>query len=207
MEIKMPIKSLRFLGTILSDTNVSMVVTLETDIIFNGTLTADKNSQVPLVMFETKMPPNFLKTIPMTVAVSNGTIVLTQILVNQQLVTNKRYNEFQLANLKFAETTEEKLEIISQVAAPPFSQEQLEFLRSQNPADWKEQEQLLIDHQCNLIINDPNVWTTYSNGDPRENVRLNGILQIPQRRPGQTGTWNWTIESGNILSYDLKYAY
>jgi len=199
-------RTLRFLGAILSDTDVSIIVTMGTDIIFNGTLTADKNSQVPMVMFETKMPPDFLKTIPMTVAVSSGIIVLNQVLVNQQIVANKRYNEFQLTALNFAETKEEKLEIISQVAVPPFSSEQIEFLHSQNPADWKEQEKLLIDHQCNLMMPDPDVWATYLIDDPRKNVILNGILQIPQRRPGQDGTWHWTVESGDILSYDLILA-
>jgi hypothetical protein len=38
--------------------------------------------------------------------------------------------------------------------------------------------------------------------DPREQVRVNGVLQTPDRQ-GLTGTWHWIIDPGSIIEHDL----
>jgi len=201
MEIKMPVKSLRFLGKVISDT-ASLTVNMSNKTVFDGTIAAVDNN-LPMVLFQTEIPTEFLTSIPMSVLVSNGSILMEQILINQQLVDNNRYSTFQLTLLSNADL-EERLKIMAKVADPPFSESELEFLHSQDPADWEKQYQLIADHQCNLQIFDLNTWAPIPADDPRENVKLNGILQIPQRRERQTGTWHWTMESGDVLSYDLK---
>jgi len=204
MEIKMLVKSLIFMGRVTSDTDVSMTVTMANQIVFNGTVVAVDNKSSS-TLFQTEIPINCLNIVPMTVAVSSGTIIMDQILINQTLVSNERYSFFQLALLQHA-NWEETIDIMLTVADPPFSQSELNLLRSQNPEDRDKQTQLINAHQCALEMPDPDVWGIIPINDPRENVRLNGILQIPQRRPGQDGTWHWTVESGNILSYDLILA-
>ena len=201
----MLVKSLRFLGQVSGDTDVSMIVTMAGQSVFDGTIAAIDNNKSSVVLFQTQIPSVCSNIIPMTVMVSSGTVVMEQVLINQQLVFNKNYNSFQLAAFQNA-NKEEKLNLISKIANPPFTDQQLEFLRSPDPKDWDEQKQLIDRHQCSLEIADPNVWASIPIDDPRKNVMLNGILQQPQRRPDQNGTWHWTIESGNILSYDLVFA-
>jgi hypothetical protein len=38
--------------------------------------------------------------------------------------------------------------------------------------------------------------------DPREQVRVDGVLQTPDRQ-GLTGTWHWIINPGSTLEHDL----
>lgn len=200
----MPVKSLRFLGKVISDT-VSLTVNMGNHTVFDGTITAaDSNSLMTL--FRTEIPAEFLTSIPMSVLVSNGSVVMTQILINQQLVSNNRFSMFQLTLLHDATEWEEKLNIMIKIADPPFSDQQLNFLRSLDPEDWEEQHRLLNVHQCYYEIASPNSWAPIPVADPRKNVRLNGTLQIPQRRLGQDGTWHWTMETGDVLSYDLKLS-
>jgi small nuclear ribonucleoprotein (snRNP)-like protein len=69
MEIKMPVKSLRFLGKVISDT-ASLTVNMSNKTVFDGTIAAVDNN-LPMVLFQTEIPTEFLTSIPMSVLVSN----------------------------------------------------------------------------------------------------------------------------------------
>jgi SAM-dependent methyltransferase len=197
----MATRNLKFLG---HSTHADLTVKLGTQIVFNGSA-----ANGPVLFEVSEFPMDFAGTVPMTIAVNNGTVTLKETLINYQRILNPIYNDQQ--RFKSAKTWAEQVSMISELADPAFSQDQIEFLQSENlynsffgHANFYNQEQLLYQHRCNLTVIDRDSWSPVCVGESRSNVVIDGRPQLPQRGPDENGTWEWTITSGSVLSCDLK---
>lgn len=72
-------------------------------------------------------------------------------------IPNPIYNAQTLERFKSAETWAEKISIISELADPEFTPDQIEFLHSENPADWAAQDLILHQHGCGSTVVLPSV--------------------------------------------------
>jgi ubiquinone/menaquinone biosynthesis C-methylase UbiE len=72
-------------------------------------------------------------------------------------IPNPIYNDQTLERFRSAGTWAEKISIISELADPAFSPGQLEFLHSENPADWAAQDLILHQHGCGATVVVPSV--------------------------------------------------
>jgi SAM-dependent methyltransferase len=197
----MTTRNLKFLG---HSTHADLTVKLGTQIVFNGSA-----ANGPVLFEVSEFPMEFAGTVPMTIAVNTGTVTLKETLINYQRILNPIYNDQQ--RFKSAKTWAEQVSIISELADPAFSQDQIEFLQSENlyntlfgHANFYNQEQLLYQHGCNLTMIDRDSWAPVCVGESRSNIVIDGYPQLPQRGPDENGTWECTITSGSVLSCDLK---
>lgn len=67
-------------------------------------------------------------------------------------IPNPIYNSENLSRFKSTVTWAEKLSVITELASPAFSQDQIKFLLSEDPANWAAQDQLLNQHGCGLTV-------------------------------------------------------
>jgi len=193
-------RTLRFFGSTHSK-EVELLVTLGNRTVFNGTITQGQED----FLFEAhNIPLDFSGKIPMAVSVTNGTVTLGRVQINHDRISNPIYNQENLNKFQAAVSWAKKISIMCDVARPTFSQDQIEFLRLEDPDHWVAQEKILNQHGCALTVLDPGSWRDVNLlGDVRQNVTLNGILQTPSRTLGEIGTWSWIISTGDVLCYDL----
>ena len=190
----------------------SIVVTLNHRPVFNGTITQSRGDY----LFQTHdIPLDFSGSLPMTVSVTSGTLSMGDVQITHDRIPNPIYNHEILGRFRSAETWAEKVSILCELANPVFSQEQIEFLLLEDPEHWAAQEKILNQHGCELTVLGPDSWREANryDGDPddydnvindvRQNVTLNGVLQVVPRGPGLNGTWSWAISSGDVLCCDL----
>lgn len=155
-----------------------------------------------LCTFEVDMA--FAGQIPMTCAVTSGTVIFSQIWANYTTVTNPVYTPQQIQTLNDPATTQaEKVGIWTSVANPAFSQQDIDTLM--DPQSTPQQvNTILSQHNCLTYISSGANLYTGVNGenDPRTSVSINGVLQTPDH--GELpGTWWWTINSGSTMTYQL----
>lgn len=67
-------------------------------------------------------------------------------------IPNPIYNSQNLSRFKSTMTWAEKLSVITELASPALSQDQIEFLHSEDPANWPAQDQILNQHGCGLTV-------------------------------------------------------
>lgn len=203
----MTTRTLRFFGSNI-DGDVTMLVTVNNQTVFDGTITRDQQG----FLFEAHgIPLDFSGSLPMTVFIIRGSVTLGTVQISHDRIPNPIYNQENLSRFRSAETWTQKVSILCELANPSFSQEQIEFLLLEDPEHWIAQEKILGQHGCELTVIDPNSWReaklydrhSDDPNDVRQNVTLNGILQVVPRGPGLNGTWSWTIHSGDMLCCDL----
>jgi hypothetical protein len=145
----------------------------------------------------------FTGQIPMTCAVSAGTVIFAQISANYVSIPNPVYTQAQIDTLTNPATTQaDRVAIYTQVAVPELTQSDLDILL--DPAATPEQKQgILFAHNCTTYISSgADVYGPIDNTDPRSTVVIDGIAQTPDH--GElAGTWWWTIYTGSTLAYQL----
>ena len=67
-------------------------------------------------------------------------------------IPNPIYNSQNLSRFKSAVSWAEKISIIAELASPKFSQDQIEFLLSEDPTNWAAQDQILNQHGCGSTV-------------------------------------------------------
>jgi hypothetical protein len=148
----------------------------------------------------------FTGQIPMTCAVSSGSVIFAQIYANYVNIPNPVFTQEQRDIVQSPNTTQaERVAIWIQVANPPLSQQDIEILL--DPTSTKEQKSaILAAHSlsdCSYMPSGPDGYGPIDDTDPRSSVTIDGIAQLPVH--GEfAGTWWWTINTGSTLAYQLE---
>jgi hypothetical protein len=204
----MTIKTLKFYGRGYGSTPATISVTQNGVNVYTGAVTTFDEPRAdmkdPVVLFESTTTVDFEGLIPMSIEVTNGSVVFAWIAENYATITNPIFSEAQLPILRSPlSTNEEKITIYSAVAVPPFSTEEIELLYTGTEYEKKA---ILADHNASLLINGgPDQFGDINIGEGRANVAINGIPKIPlsPRPEDKKGTWNWEVSAGSVLTYDL----
>ena len=189
-----------------------ITVTANGNTVFSGTIaTVDQplsvlpnlaiNLDEILCTFEIDLA--FTGQIPMTCAVSTGTVIFAEIYANYVGIPNPVYTPAQSATLANPDTTQaERVAIYTQVANPPLSQQDIDTLL--DPSSTPQQiNTIRVAHNCMPYISSgASGYGGIDNTDSRSSVTINGIAQTPDR--GELpGTWWWTVGTGSSLAYQL----
>jgi hypothetical protein len=208
-------RTLRFYGKGFGSTPATMNVVMDGTTIFSGPITTvDEQFNTadvpgwPLsyydVNFTAELPVLYAGLKPMTVTVTNGTIVVGVIQANYQSIPNPVFTteEFnQLADIN-SSTAEERLAIRSAKAVPAFSQADLDIIAG---SDLAAKQVVYVAHGVATYVGDPTLWDdTIGVGDSRVDTVLNGVSTTPGRWPGEDGTWAWILYSGDTLAYNMQ---
>lgn len=222
----MTTRTLRFFGSTHNNDPVELLVTLGGQKVFHGQITQSQSLNRVDYLFEAhNIPLDFSGSLPMIVSVTGGTVTLGQIQITHDRILNPIYNHENLVRFQSAVTWTEKVSILTELACPVFSQDQIIFLSMEDPACWAQQEKTLNRHGCELTVLGPKSWRDLSNfrnsrnfsrnqrslitahyNDPRHNVTINEIPQTAPRGPNETGTWSWTITAGDVMCCDLMIS-
>jgi hypothetical protein len=205
-------RTVQILGQGYGANPAQITVTANGNTVFSGTVSAvdqplpalpnlDINLSEILCTFE--IDQAFTGQIPMTCAVSSGTVIFAQIYANYVAILNPVYTPEQITILTSPTTTQaERVTIYTQVANPPLSQTDIDTLL--DPAATQEQKNAIIAaHNCTTEISSGvDGFGSIDNTDARSSVAINGIAQTPDH--GELpGTWWWAINAGSTLSYQL----
>jgi SAM-dependent methyltransferase len=192
---------LRFLG---SSQQADITVTMGTQTVFDGPVCPG-----PVLFEVADFSMDFAGIVPVIITVNTGTVTMQETMVNYQPILNPKYKD--QSKFKAAKTWDEKVRLIAELATPAFSDSEIKLLQSDpfyircdDEARFRQQNQLLYKHDCNLTIRDFDSWASVCVGESRLHVMINDHPQFPQRAPEETGTWDWTVTAGDVLSYDLK---
>jgi hypothetical protein len=205
-------RTVQILGQGYGSTPAQITVTANGTTVFSGavnttdqSLPALPNADLDLtnVLCTFEIDQAFSGQIPMTCAVSSGTVIFAQIYANYVAIPNPVYTSEQLAILFNPATPgPDRLAIYTQVANPALSETDIATL--QNPTTTPEQRNaILAAHNCQEATSSgANGYGAIDNTDPRSSVSINGISQTPDRGD-LDGAWWWTINTGSSLAYQL----
>lgn len=208
----MAIRTIQIHGKSFGATPNMVVATLDGSQVFNGAVTtvnepvwslpnlALVNQQDLLFTFD--VDTDLTGEIPMTVTVSDGTVIFGEILTNYVSMYNPVYTAEQITELANPSTTPaQRNAIYETVANPPLSTEELTTLADPGVAQ-SVKNTILRQHGCSMMVSSgPSGFQVLDYADPRSNPSINGVAQNPTR--DQSGTWWWAISAGSSLSYDL----
>jgi hypothetical protein len=147
----------------------------------------------------------FSGQIPMTCTVASGTVIFTEILANYVSIPNPVYTPTQLATLSNFDTPwSESVAIYTEVANPPFSQQDIDTLL--DPTVTKEEKNAIkVAHNCTMTVSSgADGYGLIYNDDSRSQVTINGIETPAGHVAPYDGTNWWTINAGSTLSYNLN---
>lgn len=197
-------RSLRFFGALPEHGDVILSVTVNGQLIFDNHIVQGHDN----FLFEVNdIAMDFTGSVPMEVLISRGTLTMSTVMINYNRIPNPIYNDHTLRRFQSAMTWSEKISIMRDLADPGFSQDQIDFLLLDDPAQWIQQEEILDHHGCGLTVLDPAAWREVNLDDePRTTVTINGILQIPQRGVDEIGAWHWPLTAGDVMCCDLMIA-
>jgi hypothetical protein len=209
----MAIRTVQILGQGYGANPAEITVTASGNTVFSGTVsTVDQllpalpNLEIDLnsVLCTFEIDTAFVGEIPMTCAVSTGTVIFAQIYANYVTISNPVYTPAQIATLDNPDTTQaDRVAIYTQVAVPALSPADIDVLL--DPASTLEQKDaILVAHNCMIYISSgASGYGPIDNTDPRSSVVINGTAQTPDH--GELpGAWWWAINTGSTMTYQLQ---
>jgi hypothetical protein len=209
----MAIRTVQILGQGYGTNPAGITVAAGGNTVFSGTVpTVDQpvpalpNAEINLnnVLCTFEIDTAFVGEIPMTCAVSAGTVIFSSIYANYTTIPNSVYTLAQIDTLNNPATTQaERVAIYIQMAIPALSQAEIDLLS--DPATLNAQKNaILVAHNCTPAISSgPSTYGKLAHTDPRSSVVIDGIAQTPKR--GElTGTWWWVINTGSTMAYQLQ---
>jgi hypothetical protein len=209
----MAIRTVQILGQGYGANPAEITVTANGNTVFSGTVaTVDQpspalpNLEINLnsVLCTFEIDTAFVGEIPMTCAVSTGTVVFSYVYANYVSISNPVYTPAQIATLENPDTTQaDRVAIYTQVAVPPLSPADIDILL--DPASTPEQKNaIIVAHNCTLYISSGATgYGSIDNTDPRSSVVIDGTAQTPDHSE-LPGTWWWTINTGSTMTYQLE---
>jgi hypothetical protein len=208
----MAIRTVQILGQGYGANPAEITVTASGNTVFSGTVaTVDQsvpslpNLEINLnnVLCTFEIDTSFSGEIPMTCAVSTGSVIFVQIYANYVAITNPVYTPVQIATLSDPATAQaDRVAIYTQVAVPALSQADIDVLLDP-AATPKQKNAILVAHNCTTYISSgANGYGPINNTDPRSSVVIDGIAQT-QDHVELPGAWWWTINTGSTMAYQL----
>lgn len=209
----MPIRTVQIQGQGYGSTPAQITVTANANTVFSGAVnTVDQpwptlpNLAINLnnVLCTFEIDTSFTGEIPMTCAVSVGTVIFSQIFANYVSIPNPVYTSAQIDTIDNPATAQaDRVAIYTQVAVPALSQADIDVLL--DPAATSEQKRaIVVAHNCTTYISSgPDVYGSIDNGtDSRNTVVIDGVPQTPDHSD-LPGTWWWKINQASTLGYQL----
>lgn len=208
-------RTVQILGQGYGVNPAQITVTANGNTVFSGavntvdqTLPALPNQDLslPNILCTFEIDQTFTGQIPMTCAVSTGTVIFANILTNYRFIPNPVYTPEQLAILNNPTTTEaERVAIYTQVANPPLSQSDIDTLLDP-AATFQQKNAIIVSHNCTTYISSGvNGFGPIDPTDARSSVTIDGIAQTPDH--GELpGTWWWKINTGSTMAYQLDVS-
>jgi hypothetical protein len=209
----MAIRTVQILGQGYGANPAEITVTANGNTIFLGTVaTVDQplpalpNLEIDLtnVLCTFEIDTAFVGEIPMTYAVSAGTVVFADIYANYISILNPVYTPAQLEVLRDPATSwPDHVAIYIQVAVPPLSQAEIDVLLD-TEIPISEKNAIVAAHNCTVIISSgADGYGPIDDTDPRSSVVINGVAQTPDH--GELpGAWWWPIAAGSTMAYQLQ---
>ena len=205
-------RTVQILGQGYGSSPAQITVTSNGNTVFSGTVSAVDQPLPALpnlainlseILCTFEIDQAFTGQIPMTCAVSSGTVIFGQIYANYVAIRNPVYTPEQITILTSLTTTQaERVAIYTQVAVPPLSQTDIDTLL--DPASTPAQiNAILVAHNClPYISSGADGFGPIDNTDARSTVVIDGIAQTPDHGD-LPGTWWWQINTGSTLAYQL----
>lgn len=204
-------RTVKIYGYGFGSTPASIEVTLDGNVVYNGTITttSDPVPTLPDMQLDTEtvsicefeLPVTFAGTIPMVCEVTNGTVIFAQIMANYCPIPNPVYTAQEIQTLKDPNTTTaECISIITAHASPPLTAEEITTLETTPRNTWGE---VLASHNARLYLNNSTNFALINGADdPRTNIAIDGVTQTPDyvQYPGQ---WWYRVNNGSTLTYDM----
>lgn len=208
----MPIRTVQIKGQGYGSTPAQITVTANANIVFSGTVNTvdqpwptlpDQAINLNNVLCTFEIDTSFTGEIPMTCAVSVGTVIFSQIFANYVSIPNPVYTPEQIATLNNPATTPaDRVAIYTQVAVPALSQADIDVLLS-TVATPEQKQAIVVAHNCTTYISSgPDVYGAIHNTDARNTVVIDGVAQTPDHSD-LPGTWWWKINQASTLGYQL----
>jgi hypothetical protein len=211
----MATRTIQFLGQGFGPGADEITITVDGVTVFSGPIPTVNQALPTLpshevdlaqVLFTIDVDTSFSGYIPMTCAVTSGTVVFAQVMANYVSILNPAMTSEQVSVMTNpASTREEKLAIMIAVANPPFTPVEIAVLEdSATPSS--EHLAIIKSHNASVNISSGSgTYAPYTNGDPRDNVTINGVdpSVIPYRDEFPGTLW-WPISVGNTLEYNLE---
>ena len=208
-------RTVQILGQGYGSSPAQITVTANGNTVFSGTVnTVDQplpalpNPDLDLtnILCTFEIDQAFTGQIPMTCAVSLGSVIFAQINANYVAIANPVYTPEQFAILNSETSTQaDRVAIYTQVANPALSQTDIDTLL--DPAATQEQKNAILSaHNCEPYISSgANGYGPIDSTDARSLVSIDGISQTPDHGD-LDGTWWWKIITGSTLSYQLDVS-
>lgn len=214
-------RTFKFYGKGYAPDPVSITATANGNVVFSGTVPTvneplpypDESTAGFEVLFSMDMPLAVTGLIPMSVQVTAGGeapdsgICFGGTQVNYGYIPNPVYSSAQYQVMQTAPRSAEALNIITTLANPAFSTEEIATLSDPATTDAVF-DQMLGQHgiAVNIMGGASNFSHSFTpEGDSRTNVTLDGTpMTTPNPRPaGKTGNWIWKVPTGSTLAFDL----
>lgn len=205
----MTTRTVRFYGRGYGNTPVEITVTANGSTVYNGPVpTAPVNSYTGnRTLFDMQLPIGFSGVIPMSILVNSGEYIqLNDVEANYAYLPSSVYTPEQRAIVTnpnpSPDATQAGPDIITSVANPPLSPEDISLLKDTN-----------TDHQLVhsiLLAHNANIW--YSGGpiffgtliDPGKNCMSTLFID---ESPLDPSTTQFTVPVGSVLRFDLTISY
>lgn len=204
-------RTMRIHGYGYDSTPVNIQASLNGTPVFSGEIpTLDQETvfvrpDQQVVLFTVQIPMEFVGNANVAITVNNGYVHYDYVDINYNFVGNPAWTSEQLTTFSDPDTTkEERIAILSSVAEPPFSMEDLEVLNNSDSLSSPAAQEVIRAHNAQIASSSgpegfqppgPSGFT----GDCRPVVYIDGVeQQIPQPRI-YDGCYSWGIDAGSTL--------
>lgn len=207
-------RTLKFVGKGFGDTPASIVASVNGNVVYSGEITTaplpvsmDYTTYGPI--FTAEIPVEFYGNIPVSVQITNGTIVVGETMANYNSTRNPAILEPQWAIISNpASTVEERTAAFGVNATPPFTAEEIATLNAFNesdPASVAACEAIQTAHGVSPFISTGADVFTAIYPDPEQDPKIDGIpIPVPNPQPDpNTGDWTFEAPQGTTLTFTL----
>jgi hypothetical protein len=205
----MAIRTVQILGQGYGANPAEITVTANGNTIFLGTVaTVDQplpalpNLEIDLtnILCTFEIDTAFAGEIPMTYAVSAGTVIFADIYANYISIPNPVYTTAQLETLQDPATSwQDHVAIYIQVAVPPMSQAEIDVLLDKE-IPISEKNAIVAAHNCTgSISSGADGYGLIDQTDSRSSVVIDGVAQTPNYSE-LPGPWWWTVNTGSTMT-------
>jgi hypothetical protein len=206
---KMTTRTVRFYGRGYGNTPVEITVTANGSTVYNGPVpTAPVNSSTNSQrLFDMQLPIGFSGVIPMSILVNSGEYIqLNDVEANYPYLPSSVYTPEQRAIVTNPDSSpaalQAGLDIITSVANPPLSPEEISQIKDPD-IDPQLEQSILLAHNANIWYSGgPTFFGTLI--DPGKNCMSNLFIN---ESPLDPSTTQFTVPVGSVLRFDLTISY
>jgi hypothetical protein len=220
-------RTFKFYGQGYGDSPISIVAKINATTIFSGeisTIPGPAPDSLPeQLIFEladsSALGTDFAGSLPMTITLTSddsaGFATFRQINCNYMSYTNPVFSIEEVTQLQDPTTSRDTIvDIRSAHAVPPFTAEEITFLKEHNASDPVEKQEavaLVNLHGVTTSISSADEFlpcyrglpvNSESTADTRSSVVIAGVAQPDPHTASMQGTWTWGVEASKTFAYN-----